>query len=166
MIRLNRRVKIKTGEILTPYLIDDDIVSCFDRKGNTLYKELKDFSSSTSIKKKKSNVVIVSGYSPEIEDETLFETNVSGGLGGAYEERKQSVKIVPKKTTPEEPKKIVEVESSTMDEIPIEPSSGIKQVPIPEINIENKTKTSGNGDSTFEIKKNDEDLYDDLYGDF
>jgi len=166
MIRLNRRIKLKTGEIVTPYLIDGDVVSCFDRKGNTLYKELKDFLFNTKIKKRKSNILVVSGYSPIVKEESLFETNISGGLGGAYEERKQAVKIIPKETVPEAAKEITEVESSTMDEIPIEPSSGIKQDTIPEIDIENKTKTSGNGDSTFEIKKNDEDLYDDLYGDF
>lgn len=49
MVRLNKETRTITGELLTPYLVEESNVYCWNQSGKTVAKKMKDFSLDNSI---------------------------------------------------------------------------------------------------------------------
>jgi hypothetical protein len=56
MFRLNRQVKLKNGELLTPYLVDGESVYCMTQSKKTVIRNVKEFDFTATIK---SSVIMV-----------------------------------------------------------------------------------------------------------
>lgn len=120
MFKLNKPVKTNSGETVVPFLVNGTDVSVFDRNKQVKVLDLKDF----DFKKKQStkridprNVVVVKGTSVQEPQETIFEPNESGGLGGVYEETPHVESGPTVVTQPEPTAPIIEVEPKTDKEI-------------------------------------------------
>lgn len=68
MFKLNREVKTKSGEILTPFLVEKETVYCFGKSGKTIIKNITDFNFGPE---KKESLIVVN---PVLEStDELFE---------------------------------------------------------------------------------------------
>ena len=72
MFRLNHETKTKSGEILTPFLVEGTTVYCFGKSGNSIIKTVNDFDYGAE----KRNEVIVAQPILEITDE-FFESETT-----------------------------------------------------------------------------------------
>jgi hypothetical protein len=84
MIELNKSIKTKSGETLMPYLIQNDMVHCFNSNKETVVKKLDDFIVKKTKSKKIVNVIPITIekketvvedplINPEIAEETIKE---------------------------------------------------------------------------------------------
>ena len=71
MFKINYETKTKSGEILTPFLVEGTTVYCLGKSGKTVIKNLQDFNFAPE---KKDNVIVVQPIL-EITDE-LFDEEV------------------------------------------------------------------------------------------
>lgn len=135
MFRLNKITKTNTGREVMPYAVTGDVVSCFDVLGRTVYVNLTEF----KIKKRKTtnkDLVTVVGYTPPpVADDTLFNANAGGFMGGIYEEKPNTQPVIITETKEVENKIItdrVEIES----EEPEIAEDAHTTVPVKEVDVE------------------------------
>jgi hypothetical protein len=71
MFKINYETKTKSGEVLTPFLVEGTTVYCLGKSGKTIIKNLQDFNFA---QERKDNIVVVQPVL-EITDE-LFDEEV------------------------------------------------------------------------------------------
>jgi len=120
VFKLNKPTKTKSGETVVPFLVNGNDISVFDRNKRVKVLSLDDFDFKKNKSSKRidsSKVVVVKGSSSKQTEESLFNPNESGGLGGIYEETATVTAEPTVVTKPEETAPIIEVEASTDEEI-------------------------------------------------
>lgn len=102
MFKLNRTTRTKSGERVTPYLIEGRLVYAFDKNKVAKTFALEEFEiNQKPTHKKLKPVIMVKGTAPLPIEDNLFNPNEGGGLGGIYEETPIVVKPPTPITTPE-----------------------------------------------------------------
>lgn len=132
---MNRPTRTKSGERVTPYLIEGRMVYAFDKNKIARSFDLSEFEVNKRIVKKKYRpVLMVKGSAPQPIDDNIFNPNESGGLGGLYEET-PTVVAPPTVVTQPEPEPIIpetlEIETVAEGEGNISGSANTGFVPIP-----------------------------------
>lgn len=77
MLRFNRKVKTKDGQTLIPFLMEKEIVYCFDSGRNTVVKHLSDFEEIITESKPEEPKTIMVSPLIEMEDRLFPEEQPS-----------------------------------------------------------------------------------------